>query len=253
MALEASTLSNVAPGVGEPALELRAIVAGYGGSQVLHGVSVVAPKGEVVLIIGPNGAGKSTLLSVISGLVKHRSGAVLLEGRDVSGIPVHRRARLGIAHVPEGRRIFPRQPVHDNLLLGSLASKAAGASRDQAFDWVYELFPVLERKRSRLAATLSGGEQQMLAIAQGVMSNPRILLLDEPSAGLSPLLAKQVLERVRLLRERGMSVLMVEQTAAAITVADRVYVLRNGQVVAGGAADEFRAPQLASQYLGAGA
>jgi branched-chain amino acid transport system ATP-binding protein len=252
LALEAPAVPNGAPGVAVPALDLRSIVAGYGGSQVLHGVNVTAPKGEVVLILGPNGAGKSTLLSVVSGLVKHRSGAVLLEGRDVSGMAVHRRARLGIAHVPEGRRIFPRQSVHDNLLLGSLASKADGAWRDQAFGWVYELFPVLERKRSRPAATLSGGEQQMLAIAQGVMSNPRILLLDEPSAGLSPLLAKQVLERVRLLRERGMSVLMVEQTAGAITVADRVYVLRNGEVVAGGAADEFRSPELASQYLGAG-
>jgi branched-chain amino acid transport system ATP-binding protein len=214
-------------------------------------VSVSAPKGEVVLILGPNGAGKSTLLSVISGLVKHSSGDVVLDGKVVSGLAVHRRARLGIAHVPEGRRVFPRQSVHDNLLMGLLASGGDNDWRDTVFGWVYELFPVLDRKRSRPAATLSGGEQQMLAIAQAVMSKPRILLLDEPSAGLSPLLAKQVLDRVRVLRERGISVLMVEQTAGAITVADRVYVLRNGEVVAGGTADEFRSPELASQYLGA--
>jgi branched-chain amino acid transport system ATP-binding protein len=214
-------------------------------------VSVSAPKGEVVLILGPNGAGKSTLLSVISGLVKHSSGDVVLDGKVVSGLAVHRRARLGIAHVPEGRRVFPRQSVHDNLLMGLLASGGDNDWRDTVFGWVYELFPVLDRKRSRPAATLSGGEQQMLAIAQAVMSKPRILLLDEPSAGLSPLLAKQVLDRVRVLRERGLSVLMVEQTAGAITVADRVYVLRNGEVVAGGTADEFRSPELASQYLGA--
>jgi branched-chain amino acid transport system ATP-binding protein len=214
-------------------------------------VSVSAPRGEVVLILGPNGAGKSTLLSVISGLVKHSSGDVVLDGKVVSGLAVHRRARLGIAHVPEGRRVFPRQSVHDNLLMGLLASGGDNDWRDTVFGWVYELFPVLDRKRSRPAATLSGGEQQMLAIAQAVMSKPRILLLDEPSAGLSPLLAKQVLDRVRVLRERGISVLMVEQTAGAITVADRVYVLRNGEVVAGGTADEFRSPELASQYLGA--
>jgi branched-chain amino acid transport system ATP-binding protein len=175
----------------------------------------------------------------------------VLDGKVVSGLAVHRRARLGIAHVPEGRRVFPRQSVHDNLLMGLLASGGDNDWRDTVFGWVYELFPVLDRKRSRPAATLSGGEQQMLAIAQAVMSKPRILLLDEPSAGLSPLLAKQVLDRVRVLRERGISVLMVEQTAGAITVADRVYVLRNGEVVAGGTADEFRSPELASQYLGA--
>jgi branched-chain amino acid transport system ATP-binding protein len=239
-----------AGGAAGMALQADSIVAGYAGNQVLHGVTVDARRGEVVLILGPNGAGKSTLLSVISGLVRQRSGKIFVDGKDVGGAPVHQRAKMGVAHVPEGRRIFPRQSVKDNLLLGTLAGKADKEAREESFRWVYELFPILERKQRHLAATLSGGEQQMLAIAQGVMSRPRILLLDEPSAGLAPILAKQVLDRVRLLSEGGISVLIVEQTAGAIAVADRVFVMRNGEVVASGSSDEFREQDLASQYLG---
>ena len=232
-----------------PALRLESIVAGYSGNEVLHNVSMDAKPGKVALILGPNGAGKSTMLSVSVGLVKPRSGRILLHGRDVTNVPVHLRARQGIALVPEGRRVFKRQSVSDNLLVGTVASSGDRHWREQAFDWVWELFPVLERKRNKLAATLSGGEQQMLAIAQGVMGNPKVLLLDEPSAGLSPLLAKQVLSRVELLKGRGIAVVIVEQIMSALDFADHVYLVRNGKVVQEGAASEVHAADLSSQYL----
>jgi branched-chain amino acid transport system ATP-binding protein len=230
------------------ALVLDRISAGYGGNQVLHGVSVEVPAGQAVLVLGPNGTGKSTLLSVASGLVRQRSGRVIVHGTDVSNLPPHKRARLGLAHVPEGRRVFPRLSVGDNLLVGTVAG--GKDERDANFEWVFQLFPVLERKRTNVASTLSGGEQQMLAIAQAVMSRPSVLLLDEPSAGLAPILARQVFERVQLLRERGISVLMVEQVVGALEIADTVYVMRNGEVVAQGAASAMKADRLSEQYLG---
>src|SRR5262245_16539947 len=215
---------------GPRVLQLESITAGYHGNVVLHGVSVSVSQGSVVVILGPNGAGKSSLLSVASGLLRHRSGRVLLEGRDVSSLPPHERARLGIAHVPEGRRIFRRQTVEENLLMG--AYTGTRESVEAGFRWVYELFPVLERKRRDLAWTMSGGEQQMLAIAQAVMARPRVLLLDEPSAGLAPALVKQVFERIRRLNEQGIALLMVEQVVAgALAVADYVYVLTDGRTV----------------------
>ncbi len=226
------------------------VVSGYSGSEVLHGVSLEVRPGQTVVLLGPNGAGKSTLLATIAGLVRNRSGRVVLDGRDVSGMAAHDRARIGISLVPEGRRIFKRQTVEDNLLIGAYASERSW--RPEAFRWVYDLFPVLARKRGKTASTLSGGEQQMLAVAQAIMGKPRILLLDEPSAGLAPALVKQLLERVRLLRERGVAVLMVEQVvSSALAVADYVYVLRNGQIVAHGGADELQAEELENRYLGA--
>ena len=232
-------------------LAVDRIVAGYRGSEVLHGVSLEVPAGTCVVLLGPNGAGKSALLSVVSGLLRHRSGRVLLDGRDVSGLAAHERARTGICYVPEGRRIFRRQSVEDNLLVGTQASSRDKEWRGEAFRWVYDLFPVLQRKRGRLAGTLSGGEQQMLAVAQAIMGKPRILLLDEPSAGLAPGLVKQMLERVRLLHERGVSVLMVEQVvASALAVADYVYVLSGGAIVAQGTVDEMQRHDLAGRYLG---
>ncbi len=155
---------------------------------------------------------------------------------------------MGLAHVPEGRRVFPRLTVVDNLLVGTIAG--GRREKETNFAWVFELFPVLARKRNNVASTLSGGEQQMLAVAQAVMSGPRVLLLDEPSAGLAPILAQQVFERVRLLRERGISVLMVEQVAGALEVADTVYVMQNGAVVSHGAATDMKPEQLGEQYLG---
>lgn len=230
------------------ALVLEGITAGYGGNQVLHRVSVEVPEGEAALVLGPNGTGKSTLLSVASGLVRQRAGRILVHGADVSTLPPHKRARLGLAHVPEGRRVFPRLSVGDNLLVGTVAG--GKHDREANFEWVFELFPVLARKRNNTASTLSGGEQQMLAIAQAVMSRPRILLLDEPSAGLAPILARQVFERVRLLRDRGISVLMVEQVVGALEIADTVYVMRSGEVVTHGPASAMKADRLSEQYLG---
>jgi branched-chain amino acid transport system ATP-binding protein len=233
-------------------LRVESIAAGYHGSEVLHGVSLTVPAGQAVVLLGPNGAGKSTLLWVVSGLLRQRSGHVIFEGKDISSQPAHERARSGMCFVPEGRRIFRRQTVEDNLLIGAYACSGDKQWRSEAFAWVYDLFPVLERKRRNVASTLSGGEQQMLAVAQAVMGKPRILLLDEPSAGLAPALVKQMLERVRLLHARGIAVLMVEQVvASALAIADYVYVMRDGQIVAEGAAAEMQAQDLEHRYLGA--
>ena len=252
MALESSSpvpLSRGAPAA-QPTLRLEGIVAGYHGNRVLHGVTIEARPGEVVLILGPNGTGKSTLLAVAAGAVRQREGRVLIDGRDCSNEAPHQRARAGIAFVPEGRRIFPRQSVHDNLLLGCFAAKIDRSERDRRFDSVYELFPVLRTKDARTASTLSGGEQQMLAIAQAVMANPRVLLLDEPSAGLAPLLTKQVFHQISQLRERGMTIVIVEQVAAALGIADRAYLMRNGEVVSEGPASEVAATEMGDRYLG---
>jgi branched-chain amino acid transport system ATP-binding protein len=234
-------------------MDLAGIIAGYSGNQVLHGVDIAVKPGELVLVLGPNGAGKSTLLGVASGLVRQTSGRISLDGSDISSLKPHVRARRGIAFVPEGRRIFAKQSVHDNLLIGTVARGGRGPGAEESFQWVFEVFPILFTKRNKFAATLSGGEQQMLAIAQGLMSQPRVLLLDEPSGGLAPILVKQVFERCRALVERGISILMVEQTAGAIAIADRVYIMRGGLVVDEGAASEMQAGELGERYLGTGA
>jgi branched-chain amino acid transport system ATP-binding protein len=234
-----------------PLLRLESVVAGYHGSEVLHAVTVQVGVGQVAVMLGPNGAGKSTLLAVASGLVRHRAGSVRFEGRDISSLRAHERARVGIAHVPEGRRIFRRQAVEENLLIGAYTCTGK-TERDEGFRWVYELFPVLERKRRDIAGTLSGGEQQMLAIAQAVMARPKLLLLDEPSAGLAPVIVKQVFERVRLLNAQGIALLMVEQVVgSALAVADYVYVLNSGRVVAEGDAANMQPEELERRYLGA--
>lgn len=234
-----------------PLLRLESVAAGYHGSEVLHAVTVEVAAGQVTVMLGPNGAGKSTLLAVASGLVRHRTGTVQFEGRDISALRAHERARTGIAHVPEGRRIFRRQTVEENLLIGAYTC-AGKAERDEGFRWVHELFPVLERKRRDIAGTLSGGEQQMLAIAQAVMARPKLLLLDEPSAGLAPVLVRQVFERVRLLNAQGIALLMVEQVVgSALAVADYVYVLNAGRIVAEGDAANMQPEDLERRYLGA--
>ena len=238
-----------ASGGGTPILQMEQIRAGYHGNEVLHGIDVVVSVGEAVVMLGPNGAGKSTLLSVASGLVRQRSGRVLLDGHDISSLPPHQRARIGIAHVPEGRRIFRRQTVEENLLMGAYTSSKE--TTQEGFRWVYELFPVLERKRQNLAWTMSGGEQQMLAIAQAVMARPRILLLDEPSAGLAPTLVKQVFDRISRLSDQGIALLMVEQVvASALAVANYVYVLNSGRTVAERPAREMEAAEIERRYLG---
>lgn len=228
-------------------LEVEGIVAGYGGKvDVLHGIDVHVADGEAVSILGANGAGKTTLLRVISGLLPARDGSVRFAGEEILGLPAHRIARMGLAHVPEGREIFVRQTVAENLRLGAMGSERLDVRRDE----LLEVFPVLREKLSQPAGELSGGQQQMLAIARGLMSSPSLLMLDEPSLGLSPKLVDEVAALLRRLRdELGVALLLVEQNAAvAAGVTDRAYVMRRGEV----ALEESTADLLGSEdVLGA--
>ena len=195
-------------------LSLAAVSAGYGSFQALFGVSLEVPQGEAVGVIGPNGAGKTTLMRVISGLLPLRDGAMTLEGRPVGGLPAHRMVEQGIAHVPENRRLFPRLSVEDNLRIGAFIPQARQRFAEQV-ERIYTLFPRLKDRREQLAGTLSGGEQQMCAIGRALMSGPKLLLMDEPSAGLAPLVVAQVFELVQRIRAEGLTVLIVEQNANA--------------------------------------
>ena len=209
-------------------LSLAAVSAGYGSFRALFDVSLDVPQGEAVGVIGPNGAGKTTLLRVISGLVPLASGAMKLEGRSVGGLPAHRMVGQGIAHVPENRRLFPRLTVEDNLRIGAFIPKARQRYAEQ-LDRVYGLFPRLKERRHQLAGTLSGGEQQMCAIGRALMSGPKLLLMDEPSAGLAPLIVQQVFELVHRIRADGLTVLIVEQNVQQVLdVVDRAYLLEVG-------------------------
>ena len=210
-------------------LSLAAVSAGYGSFQALFDVSLDVSQGEAVGVIGPNGAGKTTLMRVISGLVPLRGGAMTLEGRSVGGLPAHRVIELGIAHVPEHRRLFPRLSVEDNLRIGAFIPQARARFAEQ-LDRVYELFPRLKDRRDQFAGTLSGGEQQMCAIGRALMSRPKLLLMDEPSAGLAPLVVEQVFDLVRRIRGEGLTVLIVEQNVQQVLdVVDRAYLLGSGQ------------------------
>jgi len=239
----------------EPMLSVRDLKVYYGAARALNGITFEVNEGEVVTIIGGNGAGKSTTLKTVSGvseLLKTVEGEVWFLGQRVDKRAAHRIARMGMAHVPEGRRVFPSSSVEENLLLGAYRR---GRDRDVAKDLasVYERFPVLGDRRSRPAGYLSGGEQQMLAIGRGLMSRPRVLLLDEPSLGLAPLLVAEVFRIVKELAAEGTTILLVEQLAnLALDVADRAYVLETGTITAGGGADEVaRDPRVVAAYLGA--
>jgi branched-chain amino acid transport system ATP-binding protein len=221
-------------------LSLAAVSAGYGSFQALFGVSLEVPQGEAVGVIGPNGAGKTTLMRVISGLLPLRDGSMTLEGRPVGGLPAHRMVEQGIAHVPENRRLFPRLSVEDNLRIGAFIPQARQRFAGQ-LDWVYNLFPRLKDRREQLAGTLSGGEQQMCAIGRALMSKPKILLMDEPSAGLAPLVVAQVFELVQRIRSEGLTVLIVEQNVQQVLeVVDRAYLLEVGAIKLAGTAAELR-------------
>ncbi|MGA9203177.1 MAG: ABC transporter ATP-binding protein, partial [Pseudolabrys sp.] len=185
-------------------LSLTSVSAGYGSFQALFGVSLEVPQGEAVGVIGPNGAGKTTLMRVISGLIPLREGAVTLDGQPVGGLPAHRMVEQGIAHVPENRRLFARLSVEDNLRIGAYVPQARRRFTEQ-LAWVYGLFPRLKDRREQAAGTLSGGEQQMCAIGRALMSNPKLLLLDEPSAGLAPVVVQQVFELVKRIRASGLT------------------------------------------------
>ena len=232
-------------------LELRSIDAGYGSFQALFGVNLEVKAGEAVGVIGPNGAGKTTLMRVISGLIRPTGGSITMAGRDVLATAPHRIVNLGIAHVPENRRLFPRLTVNDNLKMGAFMP-AARAKYAERLEFVFDLFPRMKERRHQMAGTMSGGEQQMCAIGRALMSNPKLLLLDEPSAGLAPVVVQQVFELVRRIRASGLTVLIVEQNVQQVLrVVDRAYLLEAGTIRASGTSDEMmNTATLKQAYLG---
>jgi len=233
-------------------LEVQSLEVAYGDIRALHGVSFQVGEGELVSIIGANGAGKSSLLNAIMGIIPLAGGTVHYQGRDIAALPSHERARMGIRMVPERARVFPLLTVYENLLAGAYR-RPKDASFQQKLEWLYSLFPVLAERRSQLASTLSGGEQQMLAIARALIAEPTILLVDEVSMGLMPSLVDKVFEVLQQLnREHGLTILLVEQNAfASLKISTRGYVLETGTLVLSGTADELLADgRVRSAYLG---
>ena len=230
-------------------LEVRDAVVRYGSIEALHGISFQIEVGEIVTLLGANGAGKSTTLRMLSGLRAPVSGKVTFEGRDITQVKAHEFAAMGISHVPEGRRIFPVMTVEENLEMGAFARR--GALGDD-LDEIYTIFPILKDRRKQLGSNLSGGEQQMLAIGRALMSKPRLLLLDEPSMGLAPMIIDQIFSIIKTIRENGTTIFLVEQNAAqALRLADRGYVMENGRIVFGeSAADLLKDPRVRAVYLG---
>jgi branched-chain amino acid transport system ATP-binding protein len=232
-------------------LTLRGVSAGYGSFPALFDVSLEVAIGEAVGVVGPNGAGKTTLMRVISGLLPASTGELAFEGRALTRLPAHRIVEAGIAHVPENRRLFARLTVEENLRIGAFIPSARAQFAERR-DWVFSLFPRLAERRRQLAGTLSGGEQQMVAIGRALMSKPRILLMDEPSAGLAPLVVDQVFELVGRIRAEGFTVLIVEQNVSQVlAVVDRAYLLEVGRIRLAGSAAELRDNALIRQsYMG---
>jgi len=233
-------------------LEVQSLEVAYGDIRALHGVSFQVGERELVSIIGANGAGKSSLLNAIMGIIPLAGGTVHYQGRDIAALPSHERARMGIRMVPERARVFPLLTVYENLLAGAYR-RPKDASFQQKLEWLYSLFPVLAERRSQLASTLSGGEQQMLAIARALIAEPTILLVDEVSMGLMPSLVDKVFEVLQQLnREHGLTILLVEQNAfASLKISSRGYVLETGTLVLSGTADELLADErVRSAYLG---
>ena len=232
-------------------LELKDVDTYYGRVQALHQVSITIDEGEIVTLIGSNGAGKTTTLRTISGLTRPTRGQVRLRGREISGLPPDRIVLLGISHAPEGRRIFHRMSVRDNLFLGAYSRNDGPEIRaDQ--ERVFQLFPRLKERRHQIGGTLSGGEQQMLAIGRAMMSRPKVLLLDEPSLGLAPILVDTIFQVIRDINNQGTTILLIEQNAAkALQVANRGYVLETGRVVKEGTAKALlESPDVQRAYLG---
>lgn len=232
-------------------LALENVNAGYGAFQALFGVSMTVEAGEAVAVIGANGAGKTTLLRVISGLLPATSGSMTMEGADLRSIPPHKVIETGIAHVPESRRLFPRLSVEDNLKMGGFIPRARSRHAER-LDYVYSLFPRLKERRQQLAGTMSGGEQQMCAIGRALMSGPKLVLLDEPSMGLAPVVVAQVFDLVRKIRAEGYTVLIVEQNVAQVLkVVDRAYLIEVGKIERSGKAAELAASEdIRKAYLG---
>lgn len=235
-----------------PLLVLENVHTYYGNVHALKGISLVVEEGEIVTLIGANGAGKTTTLRTISGLIKPREGRIIFDGQELNKVPAHKIVYMGISHAPEGRKVFPTLTVEENLLLGAYSlgndHKAIKANKER----VFALFPRLAERRKQLAGTLSGGEQQMLAIGRALMSRPRLLLLDEPSLGLAPMLVKAIFETIEEINRQGVTILLVEQNAkAALKLAQRAYVLETGRVVLSGPSHELiKDERVRKAYLG---
>jgi branched-chain amino acid transport system ATP-binding protein len=233
-------------------LSVQSLDVAYGEFQVLWETRLEVTPGEIVAVLGPNGAGKSTLVNTISGLLRPRAGTITFEGQRIDGLPAHLRADIGIAHVLERRRLFPFLTVHDNVLLGAHNSRAR-PQREETLARLEALFPVLRTRRSQLAHTLSGGEQQMVAIARGLMARPKLLMIDEPFLGLAPKLVEEIAELVRRIRaEHGISILFIEQNVElSLRLADRGVVLESGRtVLSGSSAELLRSPEVKRIFLG---
>jgi len=238
-----------------PMLAIKNLRASYGKIEALRGIDIEISHGEIVALIGANGAGKSTLMMTIFGKPRAKSGAIVYDGRDITAVPTHEIARLRIAQSPEGRRIFPRMSVAENLQMGADATESSPADRAAGLEKVLALFPRLKERMTQRGGTLSGGEQQMLAIGRALMSRPRLLLLDEPSLGLAPLIARQIFDAIRVLNKQdGLTVLIVEQNANhALRLAHRGYVMVNGLItLSGTGAELLKAPEIRSAYLEGG-
>ena len=221
----------------------------YGSIAAIKGISLNVRKGEIVTILGANGAGKTTTMRTISQLLKAKSGSITFKGEELTKLPAHKIVKLGISHSPEGRRVFGILTVEENLMLGAFSQKKMDR---EVLDWVYQLFPRLKERRKQLAGTLSGGEQQMLAIARGLMAGPELILLDEPSMGLAPVLVEQTFDIIEEINNSGTSILLVEQNAQmALSIADRAYVLETGRIVLEGKAQEVMHDSMVIEaYLG---
>jgi branched-chain amino acid transport system ATP-binding protein len=232
-------------------LEIKDLCVNYGVIKALKGITFEVNEGEVIALIGANGAGKTTTLHTITGLLNARSGSIVLDGKDITKTPAHKIVKMGIAHVPEGRRIFQNLTVLDNIRLGAFTRKDKdGIAQD--VEKVYKLFPRLEERKNQVAGTLYGGEQQMLAMGRALMSKPRIVVMDEPSMGLSPILVSEIFDIIQSIRQQGTTVLLVEQNAKkALSIADRAYVLETGKIVLSGkASDLINDESVKKAYLG---
>jgi branched-chain amino acid transport system ATP-binding protein len=232
-------------------LEIKGLCAGYGGFQALFDVSLSVKAGEAIAVIGPNGAGKTTLLRAISRLIDATAGDIVMEGRRYNALPAHEVVSLGIAQVPEGRRLFPRLTVEDNLMMGAFTPAARKHYRDR-LEFVYSLFPKMKERRMQMAGTMSGGEQQMCAIGRALMSKPKLLLLDEPSAGLAPVIVQSIFELMKRIRAEGYTVLIVEQNIQQVLqVVDRGYLLETGRIrMSGPSAELLASDEIRKAYLG---
>jgi len=233
-------------------LRLREVEVFYGRAQALRGISMEMAQGELVAILGANGAGKTTLLRTISGLTESRKGTIEFLGKRIDNLPPERIVRLGISHCPEGRKLFPQLTVYKNLILGAYVRRNERKGMAETIERIYELFPVLKERQEQLAGTLSGGEQQMLTIARALMARPILLLLDEPSLGIAPLLVSRIFEVIKEINQQGTAILLVEQNAAlALNVAHRGYVLETGEVVLTGEAPSLLDEEKVKQaYIG---